>query len=184
MRLKIQTPPSANPVPHCTENVCACLLLLGSTIAVTRDPRWSMQSLCRQWCAGRAAGGESSRCLWSFLYVSVGIWCCTCCRFAFWLHSAGSDLLSLGFPHALSIHSQDPDKLLCQGLLCDAAGESFVPSSGFQIPLNVKFQNFLLDQLNTLPTLPPPSQINKVYLTWKRNNNFLLNYERCAVQNT
>lgn len=89
---------------------------------------------------------------------------CTCCRFALWLHSAGSDLLSLDFQYALGICSQDPDSFLCQGLLCDAADESFVPSSDFQTPLNLKFQNCLSDQLTTLTSCHPPHPQRSIWL--------------------
>lgn len=78
------------------------------------------------------------------------------CQSALWLHGAGSGLLSFGFQHAPSVHSQDPDSFLCQGLLYDAADESFVPSSDFQTPLDLKFQNCLSDQLTALT--PPPDK--------------------------
>lgn len=77
-----------------------CLRFLAAVrqhiIIMTRDPTMAMQSH-RQWCAVRAAGRQSSHCLLSLLLVSAGIWCCTCCRFALWLHGAGSSLLSSGF---------------------------------------------------------------------------------------
>jgi len=78
------------------------------------------------------------------------------CQSALWLHSAGSGLLSLGFQRTPSVHSQDPDSFQCQGLLYNAADEFFVPSSDFQTPPDLKFQNCLSDQLTTLT--PPPDK--------------------------
>lgn len=81
------------------------------------------------------------------------------CSSALWLSNAGPGLLFLGFQHAPSVHSQDPNSLLCQGLLWKAADESFVPSSDFQTPLDLKFQNCLLEQLTALtPHTSPDKQ--------------------------
>lgn len=135
-------------------------------------------------CAGRAAGGESSRCLQSFLYLFAGILVLHMLQFCplaprCWVRSV---VLRLS---TCPEYSQPGSwQFSVQGPFMWSVGESFVPSPDFQTHLKLKFQNCLLDQLSTLPTLSPPPQINKVYLTWKRNNNFLLNYERCAVQNS
>lgn len=81
------------------------------------------------------------------------------CLSALWLSSAGPGLLFLGFQHAPSVHSQDPNSLQCQGLLWKAAEESFVPNSDFQTPLDLKFQNCLLEQLTALtPHTSPDKQ--------------------------
>lgn len=177
MRLKSQTPPSANPVPRCTKNVWACWLLLGRTmVTMTRVPTAANAKPVQ---AGQQMGKAHTAfdpfcmCLLDLVLhmLQVCLLVLQC-----WVRSVVLRLSTCpeySQPGSWQVSVPRP--------LCDAAGESFVPSSGFQTPLNVKFQNCLLDQLNTVPILPSFSQINKVYLTWKRNNNFILYYERILL---
>lgn len=82
IRLRIQTPPSANPISPAVWLCFLAAVRQHHDSCDQRAPRGPVQNLCRQRCAGRAAGGESSCCLWSLLLVSAGIRRCACCGFA------------------------------------------------------------------------------------------------------
>lgn len=98
--------------PHpSSQCLCPCFLAAVKQHLDQRVSCGPVQSLCRQWCAGRAASGESSRCLWSFLLVFAVIRGCAHCRFA--EVPSGSTVLGQVYcPWAFNMHQVFTAKIL------------------------------------------------------------------------
>lgn len=104
MSLKMQTPPSAN---LCNEYVHAFLLLSCNTmIALGQCTACASSDVQagRQVGKAHAAFDRFRLCHWDSMLCTLQL-----CWSALWLHGSGSGLLSSGFQHAPSVHSQDSD---------------------------------------------------------------------------
>lgn len=161
MRLNMQTLPSQKPIlPHSEYDCFLAAVMQHHDSHDQRAPCGLAQSQCRQQCAGRAAGWDNSLSLWSLLLVPTGIWCARACTAGFlkcplapqgWVRSIVLRLSTCpkcSQPGSWQLSLPGPFLWCCRWVLR--------PSSDFQTPLDLKFQNCLSDQLTTL--IPPPDK--------------------------
>lgn len=184
MRLKIQSPPSANPIWPCTENVHAFWLPSGSTmITMTRDTIVaSIKPVQAVMCRQGSRWGKlplpliPSACVCSDLMLHM-LQVCPLAPHC-WVRSIVLRLsICPGYlqPGSWQLSVPRPFMWCCRWVLCP---QLRLPDSS-----QSKVSKLSLGPAHHFYFMPPPPP-PKVYLTWKRDNSFLLNYERCAIQNT